>query len=107
MRAPSRGRHRAGRAERRPCRVNRRFSVDARSASGRPRETDVRPTIVLVHGAWADGSSWQAVIPLLERDGYTVIAAQNPLTSLEEDVATTKRIIDAQAGSVVWSLAIR
>ena len=60
-----------------------------------------RPTIVLVHGAFADGSSWAKVIPLLEADGYTVIAVQNPLTSLTDDIATTKRVIDAQKGSVV------
>jgi pimeloyl-ACP methyl ester carboxylesterase len=60
-----------------------------------------KPTIVLVHGAFADGSSWSKVIPILERDGYYVIAVQNPLTSLADDVATTKRVIDAQKGPVV------
>ena len=60
-----------------------------------------KPTIVLVHGAFADGSSWARVIPLLEGDGYAVIAVQNPLTSLADDVATTKRVIDAQKGPVV------
>src|SRR4029079_19026746 len=60
-----------------------------------------KPTIVLVHGAFADGSSWAKVIPILEGDGYNVIAVQNPLTSLADDVATTKRVIDAQKGSVV------
>src|SRR3989449_4321052 len=62
---------------------------------------DAKPTIVLVHGAFADGSSWQRVIPILQRDGYTVIAVQNPLTSLAADVETTKRVVDAQTGSVV------
>jgi pimeloyl-ACP methyl ester carboxylesterase len=60
-----------------------------------------KPTIVLVHGAFADGSSWQHVIPMLEHDGYSVIAVQNTLTSLDADVATTKRVIDAQTGPVV------
>ena len=60
-----------------------------------------KPTIVLVHGAWADGTSWQEVIPALEREDYSVIAVQNPLTSLADDVATTKRVIDAQAGPVI------
>src|SRR5438876_6817097 len=60
-----------------------------------------KPTIVLVHGAFADGSSWSKVIPILQRDGYTVIAVQNPLTSLAADVETTKRVIDAQTGPVV------
>jgi len=59
------------------------------------------PAVVLVHGAFADGSSWARVIPILERDGYTVIAVQNPLTSLADDVVTTKRVIDAQKGPVV------
>ena len=60
-----------------------------------------KPAIVLVHGAFADATSWQHVIPLLERDGYTVTAVQNALTSLPDDVATTKRVIDAQKGAVV------
>src|SRR6266540_139585 len=60
-----------------------------------------KPAIVLVHGAFADGSSWSRVIPILERDGYTVTAVQIPLTSLPDDVATTKRVIDAQKVPVV------
>lgn len=60
-----------------------------------------KPTVVLVHGTFVDGSSWARVIPILERDGYTVIAVQNPLTSLADDVATTKRVIDAQKEPVV------
>ena len=62
---------------------------------------ETKPSIVLVHGAWADGTSWQHVIPLLEQDGYKVTAVQNPLTSVADDVATTKRVIDAQPGPVV------
>jgi hypothetical protein len=50
-----------------------------------------KPTIVLVHGAFADGSSWQHVIPILERDGYTVIAVQNALASLAGDDTSTAR----------------
>jgi pimeloyl-ACP methyl ester carboxylesterase len=49
--------------------------------------------IVLVHGAWADGSSWSRVIPILEAQGYHVVAAQLPLTSLAEDDAATERAI--------------
>jgi pimeloyl-ACP methyl ester carboxylesterase len=49
--------------------------------------------IVLVHGAWADGSSWSKVIPILEAQGYHVIAAQLSLTSLEDDDAATQRAI--------------
>ena len=59
------------------------------------------PSIVLVHGAFADGSSWNKVIPLLEAKGLKVIAVQNPLSSLADDVAATKRAIDAQPGSVI------
>lgn len=64
---------------------------------------DVRPetTVVLVHGAFADGSSWNKVVPLLQAKGLKVVAVQNPLTSLPDDVAATKRAIDAQAGPVV------
>src|SRR5256885_4537114 len=65
------------------------------------KDNDDKLTIVLVHGAFADGSSWRHVIPLLEQDGYGVIAVQNPLTSFADDVATTKRVIDAQKGPVV------
>jgi pimeloyl-ACP methyl ester carboxylesterase len=63
--------------------------------------SEAKPTIVLVHGAFADASGWQAVIPILQRDGYKVIAVQNSLASLAGDVETTKRVIDAQAGPVV------
>ena len=69
--------------------------------SGDAKTDAARPRIVLVHGAFADGSSWQHLIPLLERRGYDVIAVQNPMTSFAEDVATTKRAIDAQEGPVV------
>ena len=60
-----------------------------------------KPTIVLVHGAFADGSSWSKIIPVLEKAGYNVIAVQNPLTAFADDVATTRRVIDAQSGPVV------
>jgi pimeloyl-ACP methyl ester carboxylesterase len=59
------------------------------------------PTVVLVHGAFADGSCWHKVIPDLEDSGYEVIAVQNPLTSFADDVTTTRRVIDAQTGPVV------
>ncbi len=60
-----------------------------------------RPTIVLVHGPFADGTGWQHVIPILQHDGYAVIAVQNHLASLAEDVETTKRVMNAQQGPVV------
>jgi pimeloyl-ACP methyl ester carboxylesterase len=62
---------------------------------------DKHPTIVLVHGAFADGSSWEKVIPLLQARGLKVVAVQNPLTSLADDVAAAKRVIDTQPGPVV------
>ena len=58
-------------------------------------------TAILVHGAFADGSSWQKVIPLLAKAGLKVIAVQNPLDSLENDVAFTKRTIKEAEGPVV------
>jgi pimeloyl-ACP methyl ester carboxylesterase len=70
-------------------------------ATAQPAPQATKPTIVLVHGAFADGSGWSHVIPLLEKSGYTVTAVQNPLTSLADDVATTKRVVDAQKGPVV------
>ena len=57
--------------------------------------------IVIVHGAWADGSSWSKVIPLLQAEGLHVVAVQNPLTSLADDVAATKRAIALQDGPVL------
>lgn len=60
-----------------------------------------KPTIVLVHGAFADGSAWSRVIPLLQAEGLKVVSVQNPLTSLADDVAATRRILDMQSGPVV------
>jgi len=59
--------------------------------------TKAKPRIVLVHGAFADGTGWQRVIPPLEEQGYVVTAVQNPMTSLANDIATTKRVLDAEA----------
>jgi pimeloyl-ACP methyl ester carboxylesterase len=67
----------------------------------RERSAAAKPSIVLVHGAFADGSGWSDVIRILQRKGYKVTAAQNPLSSYQEDIATTKRLIDAQTGQVV------
>jgi len=55
------------------------------------RTIAAKPTIVLVHGAFADASGWQSVISLLQRDGYEVVAVQNALISLAGDVETTKQ----------------
>ena len=73
--------------------------VPAQAAT--PVEQNPDTTVVLVHGAFADGSSWDKVIPLLQAKGLKVVAVQNPLTSLADDVAAAQRVIDAQTGRVV------
>jgi len=60
-----------------------------------------QPNIVLVHGAWADGSSWSAVIRSLQADGYTVTAPQFPETSLADDVARLRQVLARQSGPTV------
>ena len=80
------------------------------SAQGAGHPSGVR-NIVFVHGAFAAGSSWSKVIPLLQARGFTVTAVQNPLTSLKDDVAATKRAIDNQDGRVLlvghsWAAAV-
>src|SRR5260370_3756708 len=57
--------------------------------------------VVLVHGAWADGSSWSEVIPRLQAAGLHVTAVQNPLTSVEDSVAETRRVLAKQEGPTV------
>ncbi len=60
-----------------------------------------RPNIVLVHGAWADGSCWSGVIERLQADGFRVTAPQFPLTSLADDVARLRQVLDFQDGATV------
>lgn len=57
--------------------------------------------VVLVHGAWADGSSWSKPLPLLQAAGLHAAAVQNPLNSIADDVASTNRLINAQDGPVL------
>lgn len=57
--------------------------------------------VVLVHGAFADGAGWRAVYDELAADGYSVTIVQNPLTSLDADVAATTRVLDAQDGPAI------
>jgi len=73
----------------------------AGSAKPASSSSAAKPTIVLVHGAFADASSFERLIPLLLNDGYHVVAVQNPLSSLQDDITTTKRLIDGQKGPVV------
>ena len=61
----------------------------------------VQPNIVLVHGAWADGSCWTSVIERLQASGYTVTAPQFPETSLAADVARLRQVLDRQDGPVI------
>ena len=62
---------------------------------------NVRPNVVLVHGAWADGSSWSAVIERLQADGYHVTAPQFPMTALAYDVARLRQVLDFQNGPTI------
>jgi pimeloyl-ACP methyl ester carboxylesterase len=72
----------------------------ASAAAAPPGKRRVR-NVVLVHGAYADGSCWTDVIPLLQAAGLTVSSVQNPLTSLADDVDATKRVLDLQNGPTV------
>jgi pimeloyl-ACP methyl ester carboxylesterase len=60
-----------------------------------------RPNVVLVHGAWADGSCWRGVIEGLQSNGYEVIAPQFPLTSLADDVARLRQVLARQADPAI------
>jgi len=62
---------------------------------------DSQPSVVIVHGAFADGSDWARVVPLLQDKGIEVTVVQNPLTSLADDVAATQRVLNNQDGDVV------
>jgi pimeloyl-ACP methyl ester carboxylesterase len=65
-----------------------------------------KTNIVLVHGAWADGSSWSKVIPLLQQSGFNVTAAQIPLTSLADDIVATRNLLAAQKGPAVLAVLL-
>jgi len=78
------------------------FSAQALHLSAQsPGKPTARPTIVLVHGGFVDGSGWQGVFELLRNDGYNVAIVQNPTISLAGDVAATKSVINAQSGPVI------
>jgi pimeloyl-ACP methyl ester carboxylesterase len=87
----------------------RRFSITVAivvaiacaSASATPASGSAVKNIVLVHGAWVDASGWKPVYDILTRDGYKVTMVQEPLTSFQEDVAATKRILDLQDGPCI------
>ena len=71
------------------------YAVSAQSEGHRVRN------IVLVHGAWADGSGWKGVYDILVKDGYKVSIVQEPETSFKEDVAATKRLLAQQDGPCI------
>jgi len=71
------------------------FAFSAESQEKRIRN------IVLVHGAWADGSGWKGVYDILVKDGYNVSVVQEPETSFKEDVIATKRVLDQQNGPCI------
>ena len=71
------------------------------SAAVAPARAEPVKNIVIVHGAFADGSGWRRVADILRHDGYTVSIVQEPETSLADDVAATTRILDRQSGPAV------
>jgi len=76
------------------------FVLAALTVAANAPKAPVR-NVVLVHGAWADGSSWAKLIPILEKAGLHVVAVQNPLTSLADDVAAVQRAIALEDGPVI------
>jgi pimeloyl-ACP methyl ester carboxylesterase len=70
------------------------------AALGQNKQPQVR-NIVLVHGAWADGSGWKGVYEILVKHGYNVSTVQEPETSFKDDVAATRRVISQQDGPCI------
>jgi len=68
---------------------------------GQTQQATQRPTIVLVHGGFVDGSGWERVFTRLRKKGYTVTIVQNPTISLSDDAAATRRAIAASSGPVI------
>lgn len=75
--------------------------IPAGNATSQTQSTPGVKTVILVHGAWADGSSWSKIIPLLEAKGLHVVAVQIPLTSFADDVSATQRAIALEDGPVL------
>ena len=76
------------------------FLLSCCALSAQNKEHRIR-NIVLVHGAWADGSGWRGVYDILVKDGYNVSIVQEPETSFKEDVAATKRVLALQDGRCI------
>jgi pimeloyl-ACP methyl ester carboxylesterase len=70
-------------------------------STARGARTAAAHNVVLVHGAWADGSSWSAVVERLQADGYHVTAPQFPLTALADDVARLRQVLELQDGPTI------
>ena len=75
--------------------------LPAAKATGQTPAVEGVKNVLLIHGAWADGSSWSKIIPLLEAKGLHVVAVQIPLTSFAEDVSATQRAIALEDGPVL------
>ena len=75
--------------------------VPAVKATAQTQATTAVKTVLLIHGAWADGSSWAKIIPLLEAKGLHVVSVQIPLTSFADDVSATQRAIALEDGPVL------
>jgi pimeloyl-ACP methyl ester carboxylesterase len=83
--------------------------IESARDAGKPRKEIIMasepeqgtPTVVLVHGGFVDGSGWEGVYTILKKDGYPAIIVQNPTTSVADDVAATRRIVEAQNGPVI------
>jgi pimeloyl-ACP methyl ester carboxylesterase len=78
-----------------PAEKSQNKEINAMSAS------NAKPAVVMVHGAWADGSSWSRVVRLLQADGVATIAAPIPLTSLSDDVQALDRALERASGPVI------
>src|SRR6476469_8760911 len=74
---------------------------NARLGRSQFMNSNSKPNIVLVHGAWADGSSWSGVIERLQADGFHVRAPQFPLSSLDDDVARLRQVLGFQDGPTI------
>jgi pimeloyl-ACP methyl ester carboxylesterase len=75
--------------------------VASNSSAARAHEAGAKPTIVLVHGAWTDASSWNGVTRRLQADGYNVLAPANPLRSLSGDAAYIRSVLATITGPIV------
>jgi len=77
------------------------FSLYSHAQKNINKINNQKPTIIFVHGLWADGSCWNNVIATLQTEGYKVVSAQNPTTSLVDDVAAVKKALDRTEGPVI------